>query len=343
MVRVEIAGVPVPDPGAGPQTPPGAQLQMLLRDERGRTYQPIRYVWGGMAVRPTDRVGTLHGELRFSPLDLEVRMVTVAVEAPEPVGAWAVEVPLVPTETAGLSAGRPGIGETARNGVAIRIASAIADRQRTAIQLEARGTSPIRFVRGLGGAGQQALVLRDDQGRTYRELPSLPQVWPDRGGAYLQDAVFPALPQDVRSAELLIPVAVVEEDTDEVKVSVPIAAARVGEPIPLNVSLQLGPYQLRAPSARIVDQRGQRRLSLDLELGSRNEERTLVGVGRVWLNGQDRGFQAQSDGGSGQWSELSVELPDGIGDSVVLTLKQARAAVNGPWRLEVPLGGPDSQ
>jgi hypothetical protein len=162
-------------------------------------------------------------------------------------------------------------------------------------------------------------------------------MWPDRGGAHLQDVVFPPLAPDARSAELLIPSLIVEEDAPEVTVSVPIAGARIGEVIPLNAALQLGPYPFRVPSARIVEQWGERMLALDLDLGDWDSGRMLVGIGRVWVQGEDRGFQARSDGEVGQWSDIRVSMPESEPSPVVVTLRQARVAIDGPWRLEVPL------
>ncbi|MBI4494893.1 MAG: hypothetical protein HY690_19130, partial [Chloroflexi bacterium] len=168
-VQMEITGLP-----STPSVPP-QQVRLALRDDRGKTYPPASRVWSMSAGGAVAAGGsqTFRAEAIFVGLDADARTAEVVVDGPAPVGAWQVRVPLTLAQQAGLLAAREAQGAVSLHGITVRVASVLADRERTVVQLVATTEPPFRFVRGVGGfRGDRQLVLRDGQGREYAELRS---------------------------------------------------------------------------------------------------------------------------------------------------------------------------
>src|SRR5258708_31739002 len=111
-------------------------------------------VWsmGGGSRAPAAGSQMFRAEAVFVRLDDDVRMAEVEVDGPAPVGTWHVRVPLTPVQQAGLPTAREAQGGVRLHGIAVRVASVVADRERTVVQLVATVEPPFRFVRGLGGS-----------------------------------------------------------------------------------------------------------------------------------------------------------------------------------------------
>jgi hypothetical protein len=278
-------------------------------------------------------------EAVFVGLDGDVRTAEVLVDGPAPVGTWQIRVPLTPVAQAGLPTPREAQSSVSLHGITVRVASVLANPERTVVQLVTTAEPPFRFVRGLGGLFfDRQLKLRDDQGREYAELPGPGRISPDQGEGHTDDVLFPPLAADARSAELVVPFVVVAEQTDEKKIIVPIGGKQVGDSIPLDAALSLGSYPLVVKDAAILEQQsGQRMLALRLNLGDWREGRKLFGLERVLLDGQDRGYQfLPTDPASGV-TEVRVALPEVHANQVAVVFRDAQVAVEGPWRLAVPM------
>jgi hypothetical protein len=312
-------------------------MQLTLRDANGRDYTAGRQSQSIGGKTTPGAPQTFTAEASFAPLARGVQAVEVRVEGPAPIGAWDAQVSLVPVQGAGLPAAREGASTVTLHGITLRIASVLADHERTAIHLTAEATPPLRFVRELGPSGQsRRLVLRDHQGREYGESASTRPTWPNRNGVYTDDLLFPPLAPDASQAELVVPVVTVEQ-SGETSVRVPLGAKRAGEHIPFNTELTLNGYTLRITDVEIKDERGERRLVLHLDNGDWRDGKKLAGPGQVLLNGRDRGYSVQwDDHTGGRFTLLSVPLPDDVGAEAMVIFRNPEVAVAGPWRLEVP-------
>lgn len=246
-----------------------------------------------------------------------------------------LRVPVVPIQRSRLPAAQAASSSVTLHGITVRLVNVVADRQHTVIQLSGGAAPPIRWVRSLGRTFPPRRVLRDDHGREYLEQQGPGRTFPDAGGRFTDDVQFPALPADVRHAQLTIPFVTVEEPGDAT-FQVPVAGKQVGDPIPLNGSLTFGVYPLRVTDAEIIEQRGERRLALHVDRGDWRDRRKLVHPGQVLIDGKGVAFQFGSEGDVGQAGTLSVALPEGIA-VVTVTFQFPDVAFQGPWKLPVPI------
>lgn len=329
-VQVAVTGLSAP-----PAAMAGAQPRLTLRDVHGRIYVSNGWI---MQTMGSGRPATFQTETTFPALDPALRSVDVLLQGPAPLGNWQLTVPLVPLPRAGLPAAGPGSAGVTLHGLTVAVASVVADRTQTVVQLTGQAAPPVRFVRGIGGmTGTRRLVLQDDRGRTYTEVQSRERDTPyDDHGRYVSDAAFPPLPPDLRTARLDIPFVTVSE-TGEATLQVPIAGKRVGERIPLDATLALGADALQVTDAELVDQRGERRLLVHLVAGDWHDGRKLVGPEQVAVDGQGVAFQYGGAGDVNQMTQLSVAVPADGSDPLTITLKSPAVAIAGPWQLSVPV------
>ncbi|MBI3974225.1 MAG: hypothetical protein HY332_23350 [Chloroflexi bacterium] len=345
VVRVEIDGIPAarldPEARRGMQPLP---VTMSLNDGHGTVHRPHPSMLTGtmqtVSPPPSGPRPRIKTEWTLPALAAEARNVQITMEGPPPVDTWQVSVPIVPIAAAGLSIARSTTSATTLCGVTLRIMAVAADRERTVLQVagSAAPTDPavpapvaIRFVRDLGRDlagvhGERRRVLVDDRGREYVEEASVPRTIPYGAGLYIEEPVFPPLPSEVRSAELIVPVVTVEEANGEATLEVPLRRAQPDRRMPLDVTLPFGSYPVHVVGAEFVEQHGRIWLSLEMDYGGWHEGRKLARPGQVEVNAHGSQFQFRPD-------LLRVPL-DGEGrDAVRITLKYPTVAIAGPWRL----------
>jgi len=336
-VQVEVTGLPATPPLASLlQESSINSIVLTLRDANGKEYPPVPQV--GMLSGGGGPGQSLHMEKLFIGLDPSVRSVDVVLSAPAPVGNWTVRVPVAPLAQSGLPAAVPQNGSVTLHGITVGVASVVADTQRTVIQLTGAGAPPILFVRGLAQpVGFRKLVLRDEHGQDYVELPSAGRTVPyDAERRYVSDAVFPPLPASVHSAAILVPFVTVEVP-GEAHFSIPVAGKGVGDIVPLDSTVPFAGFTVHVTSAKIMEQLGGRWLELHIDLGDWQDGRKLVGPGQVTVEPKGASyFQSQSNGDVNQITLLRVSYADAA-QTVTITLNGANEAVQGPWRLPVVL------
>ncbi len=344
IVRLEITGLPATFGNVSAQRADRArvraeEVRLTLRDGTGRAYPPAFIRMMRLLDETSGRGApfTFRAEWVAGALDPGARAVDVLVEGPAPVDAWQVRVPLVPLRDAALPT-REGGGEMTLHGVTVRVANVAADPESTVVQLAASVGRPARVVR-LSPHLQEQLVLRDDRGREYRQLPSVGLNSRNEGDVHISSLLFPPLAPDARAAELILPGVTVEEQTGPASLRVPLADLRFGARTPLAVDLVLGPYPLRVTGAELVEgRRGDRQLLLHFDLGGGHEGPQLIGVGQVTLDGRDAGLGYQySLGSSNVTGGVNVSLPEQAGEEVTVTFRNAHVALEGPWTLAVPV------
>jgi hypothetical protein len=353
VVQVEVRGLP--PPAAEPRPAP-LRPRFELRDERGRVYaQATRS--GGFVTRRQDPPGgtrwVFQAEPSFGPLDPDVRAVELLLEAADPVGSWRVAVPLVPAPSAGLATAQPVTASATLHGLTVSVAGVVADGERTAFALRAEA-GPGQQVRALAteGRGLRGVqlgpeldpTLRDDRGQLYYERLSPWQPITgaaDPSGAYAEDVLFPPLPADARWAELTVPFVVVEEEVPDAALTVPIAAGQPGTPVP--TELTRGPYTVRIRGTRVEEQdplerERVRRVVLALDPGDWQGGRKLLSPGQALVDGMTAPRTRWRTGGDwpSQVTELAVPLPEHA-DRITVRFRNIAVAVQGPWRLRVPL------
>ncbi|MGI8913166.1 MAG: hypothetical protein ACR2JY_05135 [Chloroflexota bacterium] len=328
-VQVEVTGLLAPLAITADARP-----RLTLRDGQGHVYAPNGVT---MQMTSSGRPAAFQTETTFPALDPSLRSVDVLLQGSASLGNWQVTVPLVPLPQADLPAAGTGSSGVTLHGITVTVANVVADRTQTVVQLTGQAAPPLRFVRSIGGMpGMRHLVLHDDHGRDYPEGQSRERTFPDDGGRYTSDAVFPPLPSDVHTAQLDIPFVTVSE-TAEATLQVPIAGKQVGERIPLDATLTLGLDAVQIPYAEIIDQRGERRFLLHLAAGDWHDGRKLVGPEQILVNSKGVAFQSGGAGDVYQTTQVSVVLPADAVGVVTITLKSPTVAIAGPWHLHVPL------
>lgn len=338
IVRVEVTGLPAP-PTDAPS--PVGQLTLTLRDTDGQSYQRVRY--GGQGIIPRAAPdGTLgvSAESVFAALNPDTRAVEVELTAPTAVGDWRVRVPVAPVADAALPTAQEGGAGVTLHGVTVRVTSVAADRRGLAVQLLAQAASADRLVRGdLGGMRYgRRLTLRDDQGRSWVELPPAHRLELALSGSVTDEALFAPLPAGVTGATLTIPFVTVEEVGEAAALRVPLAGRQVGDQFAASDDFILGGFRVRVTNITLAeDNKGNRRLWFDLTGGEWADGRKFVAPGGVGLDGVDRGCGASYRGDVSQITRLCVSLPPGYGDEVTVTLRNPIVAISGPWEIAVPI------
>lgn len=321
------------------------ETRIGLRDEEGREYShlpiPVPMGFGGPTAIPVGATRVpqpFTAEAVFEPLRPEVRAAEIVIEAPEPIGSWSVRVPVVPAGRDGLPAARAGGAGVTLHGITVDVAGATAENGQFAVRVRGRSAAPWGPVQALGGERPgRRLILRDERGRQYEERRSPPRAVQPDPGVFVDDLVFPPLAPDAGAVELLLPFVTVQESVGEARLTVPIGEARVGDRIPLETELRLGRYPVRVTGAEVVEQHGQRKLALMLDLGDWHEGRKLVRPARIVVPNGGRGFEGQfSSAGTAQWTRLQIPLIDDPPEEITVVFRDAHVAVEGPWRLPLP-------
>jgi hypothetical protein len=218
------------------------------------------------------------------------------------------------------------------------------------------------------------VFLQDEQGRTYEEVPFAfwLSVSQDLERVSTVDLLFPPLEPDAGSGELVLRYVTIDDDPGEATLVVPLAGKQPGDRIPLAARLMLGAYTFTVTAAEIVgpqlhspdeeqvlpldaswvfeqpyDGRAPhppspepagRELALHLEPGGWHAGRKLLRPMQVELNGRYRGVRCRLDpSGAGRWIRIRAPLPDDASAQVTVTFRTAQVAVEGPWRLALPL------
>lgn len=338
--------VPVPPPVTAKPIP----LQVALQDASGKSYPQLQ------------RAGALIGGSRFSagpgsprieviregfvPLDPGARSVNVQLSAPDPIGSWSVSVPVALLSTSGQTS--PAV---THQGVTVG-ATLSADPAHTFVHLTASSQAADRQVHEISGdfGPGQRLTLQDDQGRSYAELPASEE-GPPLAGCFgsagvpnlvcpSDDASFPPLPPETRSATVTVPFVTVVESGGTATLRIPIAGRQPGDEFSLDDDVQLGPCHLRVTGARLRAIGGHPVVTLQYDLEDCQNGRKLLGAASLTVEGIGGG-----QGGSeslDRTAQVSFGLPDGV-DEPVVTFHGALVAIKGPWKLQLPVSPAGSQ
>ncbi|MGH2460058.1 MAG: hypothetical protein ACRDIY_14480 [Chloroflexota bacterium] len=319
------------------------QVHVTLQDDQGRKLTLLDQLGDSLIGIPRIPGSAQYFfDERFGPLDSSVRSVLISVDGPPSIGRWTIRVPVSTVSQTGLSLAKGGGDSLSLHGVTVRITDVAANQQHTVVELAVDAKSAGTFVRSVGGPGNShQLVLRDDKGQTYSEMPSAGRFWPERSGTYTDDVVFPPLAPDVRSAQVIVPSVTIEKVVGATTFTVPLTGAVEDKPIAIDREVTLGPYSFRVVDARVENrdffQRLGNWLSFDLSVGSLKGGELLIGPGRtVSVNGRAVPLEWKSDA-QGQWTTIEVPLPETPASNVSITLQNAQVAVQGPWRLRLTL------
>lgn len=337
-VRVEVTGLPAPPPDA---PSPAGQLNVTLRGADGQTYPRVgKGGLGGIIPRVTPNAFGVSAEGAFAALNPDTRAVDIELFGPPTVGNWQVRVPVVPVQEAALPIAQEGGEGVTLHGVTVRVTNVAADRRGLAVQLLAQTDSADRLVRGdLGGMRYgRRLTLRDDQGRSWVELPPAQRQVQNLSGSVTDEALFAPLSADVTSATLTVPFVTVEEVGEASTLRVPLAGRQVGDQFAAPGDFILGGFRVRVTNITLAeDNKGNRRLWFDIVGGEWADGRKFVAPGGSSLDGVDRGCGASYRGDVSQITRLCVSLPPDYGDEVTVTLRNPIVAISGPWEIAVPI------
>jgi len=341
IVRLEVTGLPAPkdtDPS------PAGQLTLSLRDSTGKNYPGVRgSAVGSIIPNGNPAAFGVSAERDFAALDPDVRTVEVTLNGPPTVGNWQLRVPVVPVQEAALPAAQGGDAGAMLHDITVRVTSVAADRRGLGVQLLAQTARADWRVRGtLGGdLYNRRLALHDEQGRVWTELQSArDRQQPDDSGVVTDQALFPPLPGGIAKATLTVPFVKVEQTSPAATLRVPLAGRQIGEQFPATGDIELGGFHIRVTNITLAeDNKGNRRLWLDLDGGDWAEEQKLIepshristdADGSAWCGASYRGDVAQI-------FRLCVSLPRGYVDAVTINFQNPIVAVRGPWEVEVPI------
>jgi hypothetical protein len=302
-----------------------------IRDDRGREIASHpRWQTGGSIRRRADGSLMLDWQLMLERLPSDARSVELSVGGPA--GDWAVEFPLVSTESAGTPATRSAASD-AHHGIAITARAVARSTALTAVEIETTVAPdpsdlphrPKRYVQGIGSHGpgrisDQLLVLRDDLGNEHRERWGLGFMPAPRNRQVVQ---FPELPEAARSAMLEIPFVAIQERSDET----------LSLAVPSDSDIEFVGCAARAAVSRANDHQGP---SVRVEIRPKDgeAERQLMYFNRV-----------EAHGGSpigmtivhcpGQPIVMNAPDPSGVAPTVIMYGPVLK--LRGPWRLELAL------
>ncbi len=339
IVRLEVTGLPAPqdtDPS------PAGQLTLSLRDSAGKNYPGVHSTEGGI-IPSADRTALgVSAERAFTALDPDVRTVEITLNGPPTVGNWQLRVPVVPVQEAALPAAQGGGASAILHGITVRVTSVATDRRGLGVQLLAQTDRADWRVRGdIGGnAYTRRLALHDDQGHVWAELqPARDRQQQEDSGIVSDQALFPSLPGGIARATLTVPFVKVEQTSPAATLRVPLAGRQIGEQFPAPGDIELGGFHIRVTNITLAeDNKGNRRLWLDLDPGDWAAGQKLIEPGHVSTdNGDSAWCGASNRGDVSQIFRLCVSLPRDYADTVTITFQNPIVAVRGPWEVEVPI------
>lgn len=340
IVRIEVTGLPAP---AATDPSPAGPLTLSLRDDAGRNYPGVRgYTQGGI-IPSGDRAALgVSAERTFAALDPDARTVEVTLNGPPTVGDWQLRVPVVPVQEAALPTAQGGGAGTTLHGITLRVTSVAADRRGLGVQMLAQTDRAEWRVRGDIGGNRytRRLTLHDEQGQVWTELqPSGNRQQQGESGGITDQALFPPLPAGVATATLTVPFINVEQSGPQATLRVPLAGRRIGEQFPATGDIELGGFRFRVKNITLAeDNKGNRRLWLDLDGGDWTDGQKPIEPGRVSTDNGDAAWCGASyQGDVGQISRLCVSLPRDYADTVTITFQNPVVAIRGPWGVEVPI------
>jgi len=340
IVRLEVTGLPIPAPT---DPSPAGPLTLSLHDNGGKSYPGVRgYTQGGI-IPSEDRTALgVSAERAFAALDPDVRLVEVTLNGPPTVGDWQIQVPVVPVQEAALPTAQGGGAGATLHDITVRVMSVAADQRGLGVQLLAQTDRADWRVRGnLGGdTYTRRLTLHDDQGHVWTERqPSGNRQQQGEGSGVTDQALFPPLPGGIARATLTVPFVKVEQTGAQSTLRVPLAGRQIGEQFPATGDIELGGFHIRVKNITLAeDNKGNRRLWLDLDGGDWAEGQKLIEPGQVSTdNGDPAWCGASYQGDVSQIFRLCVSLPRDYANGVTITFQNPVVAIRGPWDVEVPI------
>ena len=219
-------------------------LEVRLRDDGGTPIPRSQRLGQSFGMGMHD-YGFYQADVAFDQLPPDARHVILELRGP--LGEWDVPVDLVPlSETDAMPQTRIQ-AEHERRGITIRVVGIASTGANTFVEIEASAPPPIQIL-AIGARvirnDADRLVLVDEQGRRFEEIPSRSLSRSDRVDGRHTVAMFPALPADARKIALVVPGVIVKEEDQTLDLDLPVT-----EP----TEMRFGPYPVQIASAKLSD------------------------------------------------------------------------------------------
>ncbi len=303
-------------------------LEVGLRDDNG-TLIPRSQRRGESFGMGMHDYGFYQADVAFDALPPDARHVTLEVRGP--LGEWGVPVDLVPLPQTDATPQRRIRAEHQRRGITVSVVGMAVTDTNTFVEIEAAALPPIQIL-AIGARvirnDADRLVLVDEQGRRFEEIPSRNLSRPDRGDGRHSVAMFPALPADARKIALVVPGVVIKED-QTLDLDLPVTEL---------TEMRFGPYPVRIASAKLSDDvrsgPGEPLAhGVELKFGPAGwyDDGQVLHPERVRIGGTER-FCGWGRGTDPTLLTLNVLLPNGT-SAESLTLLDPIVKVRGPWEV----------
>ena len=218
--------------------------EIQLRDDSG-TLIPRSPRLGQSFGMGMHDYGFFQVDVAFDSIAPDARHVTLEVRGP--LGEWDVPVDLVPLSEADAIPQTRIEAEHERRGITVTVVGMAASDANTFVEIEASAPPPIQIL-AIGARvirnDADRLVLVDEQGRRFEEIPSRNLSRSDRADGRHTVAMFPALPADARKIAVVVPGVVIKEPDHTLDLDLPVT-----EP----TEMRFGPYPVRIASAKLSD------------------------------------------------------------------------------------------
>jgi len=310
-------------PGPGPS----------LFDPDKVTLRDAEHDYAAAFLRSTGVIaGGVRRSLQAKPVPSTVRALELRVTS-SLFGEWRVHLELVPFDADGVGRLQPVEASATHEGVTVHVRGISLTAEATAIRFEAVAEGSVERIIGVGGlhgmrAGATELLLLDEHGRACQEIAKRDAREPmDRS----ELAVFPALPDDARALELVVPFITIEETKAPVVMKLPVV-----DPL----ALTFGRYAIRVLSTGEAPDSPRRRnfgpaLAVRLDLGGWQGDRRVLFPSGVLVDGNNlgMGYGNGINATAPQPAEMvEVRMPDPHAPKL-LTLIAPVVQVRGPWRV----------
>lgn len=329
----------------------------FLRDEQGREYS-LTSSWYGTGGTPEE--ATMSGGMNFAPLAEGVAAVDLVVPqdylVPPAVvpgtneKEWVARITLANPAESGLPQAVAQNAAVTVDDVTLHVTASSANRDRTVVALQSQVPGPKR-VASLDRPGadpDKAVVLRDDKGRTYKQIREQSGVTFGNNELNRSLSFEPLVPGATQLTLSVAAVQVLEEGTAEV--TIPLAGRGLDEQFVLDQTVMLGEHPLKLKTAKLVEIRAmpgvpsdqpQRELALAIEvdLGPREGARTFSAFS---VDGPG-GYGITYDEERTQVQILHISGLEPGQQEVTLRLTHPMVVVEGPFEITFPVEGVDDK
>ncbi|MHB1414553.1 MAG: hypothetical protein ACYC1C_04810, partial [Chloroflexota bacterium] len=230
-VKFNVTGLPGGKEGWADHDPNDRPEPPYLRDAEGRQYTQIS---GYQGVGGGAEAGTqISGGAYFPALPSDLRSVDLVMPmnylVPPTVlpgsdtKEWVAHIELAPPAQSGLTQAMPQAASATTQGINLQVKASTVESGRTVVLVEGEASGPARVVSLVanGGNSKEDLVLRDNLGRTYEQIPE------GSGGSFgakelSKSLYFAPLGPGASDLTLTVRTVMVLED-GEAEVTIPLA------------------------------------------------------------------------------------------------------------------------